>query len=506
MKKLAYIFTFAAVVGLVTEASAVCRSYSKNYVSICNGKKIPSSKARGAGGNQFTCSDTGAQRTRGERAIKDFDLWADELTYDGAKSQAAFELRKDEPEINFNGQMGIAVYETWTWYDCVYGQNAAKCGTYQDCKNVPYSYTTTDSQGRTKTHSGTKRQCTTVAKSCNYDVRKTGKQLCSNETADYSTTYVKDKNWNPDHPDYFDFLPNKFDLLPGETETVQVVGRGGSTVSIGAQVDNAWNDYSIVPKTSTSFTCKQGMKPNVEFDIVTNKRVVRDAPNAFVLPKDHSGETIEPLVWELGFDEGKEVQLVPTEIRLADTSSAIVHLMSDNSKTQESIASPFYKNTSIRIQLVEDHWVSDLDKGYPSYISDSESVVSAMFSLSELQAIRNSDYWVIPLKDDSRDVSIYKHDGWAARLIGMDERKLKPNQRYFLRVSVAQEGIPFYTSDCKSDGGEVCDAEDQHYGSPVDFPFVTADYEQRGILQQLNEFTLIDWLDRNFFRNDREGL
>lgn len=510
-----------------------CRSYQEGDTrSICPGRSLPSSQTRGRSGSSLSCSGSVDHFVRKPQEIPDYGRWQALISTEGARSDAAFQIRQQQAEIKWTGRIPYSTVEEWTWIACELGTSSSECGSDRVCHTEPYSYSVNDCDAQnnctSRTVTETRTVCNDVARTCYYDVRRSASQYCSSEVMTYDARFVRDPKWNNKHPAYSEFIPNKYDLLPGEVEMIQTFNGQGSVLTPSIKIGDAWNKYSIssakINGGSASTTCRPNNKAHAEFEIHTVERLIKPSPNAFQLPVDHTGKSIRPLEWAVDTDSGSKVR--PVRMKLTDSSAALVKLMAQQSQSNSSreksksdlglgqnadkmdlvnskAAEGFYKNTVLRFQLKEDQWFYTTSFTKPRYIRDAEAVTLGNLRLSKIQALRNSDYWDIPLNDAELGSNIYSYDKWLPRALGVAERGLKPMQRYVLSLSMYQQGVPFYLQICddaqKKINPQTCAKSDSDvYSKPIELPFWTSKVDQRSFLQQLNEFTITDWLYRKF--------
>lgn len=510
-----------------------CGSYQEGDTrSICPGRSLPASQTRGRSGSSLSCSGSVDHFVRKPQEIPDYGRWQALISSEGARSKAAFELRQQQPEIKWNGRIPYSTVEEWTWISCELGTSSSECGSDRVCHDEPHTYTVNDCDAQnnctSRTVSETRTVCNDVARTCYYDVRRSATQHCSSEVMTYEARFSRDPKWDPNHALYSEFIPNKYDLLPGEVEMIQTFNGQGPVLSPSIKIGDAWNKYSIssprINGAGSSTSCRPGNKAHVEFEIQTVERLIKPSPNAFQLPVDHTGKSIRPLEWAVDTDSGSKVR--PVRMKLTDSSAALVKLMAQqsqnnsarekaksdlglgqNSDKMDLVNSPaadgFYKNTVLRFQLKEDQWFYTTSFTKPRYIRDAEAVTLGNLRLSKIQALRNSDYWDIPLNDAELGSNIYSYDKWLPRVLGVSERRLKPMQRYVLSLSMYQQGVPFYLQICDENQKKInprtCAKSDSEvYSKPIELPFWTSKVDERSFLQQLNEFTITDWLYRKY--------
>lgn len=516
-----------------------CRSYPEGDTrSICPGRNLPSSQTRGRSASNLTCSGSVDHFIRKPQEIPDYGRWQALISSEGTRSEAAFKLRQQQTEIKWSGRIPYQTIEEWNWIACELGTSGSECGTDRVCRQEPHSYTVNDCDSQnnctSRTVNETRTVCDDVPRTCYYDVRKSASQHCSSEVMTYDARFSRDPKWNTNHPAYNEFIPNKYDLLPGEVEMIQTFNGQGTTLVPNIKIGDAWNKYSISPGTinggGSSMSCRPNSKAHVQFEIQTVERLIKASPNAFQLPVDHAGKSIRPLEWAVDTDSGEKAR--PIRMKLTDSSAALVKLMAQQSQNisgreklksdlglgqngdkmdlvKSSAADGFYKNTVLRFQLKEDQWFYKTSFTKPRFIRDADAVTLGNLRLSKIQALRNSDYWDIPLNDAELGSNIYSYDKWLPRVLGVGDRGLKPMQRYVLSLSMYQQGVPFYLQICDQEqrklNPQTCAKSDSEvYSKPIELPFWTSKVDQRPFLQQLNEFTITDWLYRKF-RNRTES-
>jgi len=498
--------------------------------SVCSGRQLPMNKTRGIKNRRLVCPGNADTFIRQPQIIENFEDWAAAIKVDGSRSQAAFEMRRKQPDIAWKGRIPYSTVEMWEWVDCVYGTSASNCGTRRECREVQVSYNDCDSQNRCTTRYKPETQCEQVPNSCWYDEVKTESLHCSQESMTYDARFERDSNWNPKSENYNEFIPNKYDLLPGEVESIQVFNNSSaqSVMSPKVEIGDAWNKYSTrLTGSGVGAQCRQNAREHVSVRIFTEGRIKKQSPNAFRLPVRFDGKAIQPLIWSLSTDkEGQEIKTKPVTLRLSDASSAMVALMARQSREnadrevvkdqnglntnpdkqteeQSSKMKGFFKNTEVRIKLVEDKWWGKSKFSRPVTMKDVEAVATANYRMSQSQEIRNSDFWIIPLNDPDSGVDLYKRDNWLAKLLGGKVKALKPSQRYLLQISMFQAGVPFYFQGCSNDPNmskfKCFFGMQDHYSKPLEVPFWTdKNYDERSFLQKLNQFTLVDWLHRKY--------
>ncbi|MFN8847868.1 MAG: hypothetical protein ACK5V3_11545 [Bdellovibrionales bacterium] len=268
-------------------------------------------------------------------------------------------------------------------------------------------------------------------------------QSCpSLKTADVEATFAHDPNWKPGNEKYDDQLPNKFDLLLGESEFVKFsLVSNGTTQSASVQIENAvknrklpWNKYTMEAKPSQITCAYQDQKLKVIINTVG--RNLQPAPNPLEIPKDENGvETPfvkfdkkgRPALLSL-LNPGRSLVLDRSEIsRIFGEDVKVV-----NSKTAKSgaISKKFWENTMFWMRL---------------YLQDGKRQVRisqpVQFNLN--QAVPVGDEMQIALDGSSEVRKLYKLSIPFEDLFGFfaTDVMLDPKREYSLEVKVAQPGF-----------------------------------------------------------------
>jgi len=321
---------------------------------------------------------------------------------------------------------------------------------------------------------------------CHWDEPHHEHVLCQQQAAHFTAKFAKPgPDWAQGRdPNYHEMLGNKYDLLPGEWEKYTIISNGDVSTQITPvipQPENAWNKYniSVYPQV---MRCEYNGKPSFNVTVNTEGRIKRKSPNAFVLPVDQYGRPKEALQRNavIGLKGAVGVPGEPYQITLEDASNKMVSLgakasrefapkMDPNApapvkvKQKGVIATvanhPFWKDTQMRVRLVERTWL-----GETIYITDDIYTTSAL-------ANENGDYVIIPLDDSIGKAmrengksaqSLYQATGPFNSLLGAFWRQhrvhLTPGERYEVRVSMYQRGLPFYDSGCKGTNAN-CEGE-----------------------------------------------
>ena len=285
---------------LAGQGSNECTTVRNSPVAaICEGMYLPSDKVRNyhANSHQLECSSTADHFIRRPQKY-DFAAW-NKLRKSGEDGQQkAFKMRQSLPDIAWQGTIPYTTIETWSWEDCVYGSNATECGTHEECSTV--TTTTTDAQGNETTRE--EEVCEEVANSCWYDEVQYASFQCSNEIMRFTASFLRDPSWTLSSDKYALFIPNKYDLLPGELEDVQVYNTSsrGTRLTPSVQVGDAWNKYDLsqISGSGVGAACRQNSDYKIDVKIGTIDRLTdKPSPNAFKIPTNVKGQEVDSLLW-----------------------------------------------------------------------------------------------------------------------------------------------------------------------------------------------------------------
>lgn len=478
------------------------------YQSACLGRTIPAAQARNHHGDQrLECSGNVDHYIRTPQRY-DFNLWSTAVA--NGRSEDAYRMRREsQPDIKWKGRIPYQTLEVWTHEVCEVVTSASKCGTHTETRRYDCSYTTPE----TCSGSGKNRSCRSghrVSKTCTEqiqvpntcwaDIDHVEVWPCSRETMTYEAEYVRptQAQWNPKTPEYKDAIPNKYDLLPGELEDVQTYNTSSrsSVMTPTIKIGDAWNEYgtSITVGGQSRIRCVQNSNYHAVVAINTIKRNIgKKTPNAFRLPRDVNGKKMMPIDTKIvgikgadgkpsdqTFDnvsinaDGSYVSAKPMLLMLDDTASAMMSLIAEQSqknadreeakqlsgqgrnpdgvKTSEFIKKDpnFFKNTRVRVQLVQDNrfwWNTKHTRDL--FSQDMESTGSVDFRVnSARQDIKFADLWKVDLE---KEVKGEKYGIYQGQWLN-NSQDLKPGKKYLLKVSMYQRGAKgFYLQDCSED-------------------------------------------------------
>ncbi|MCC6278881.1 MAG: hypothetical protein IT289_13290 [Oligoflexia bacterium] len=427
-----------------------------------------------------------------------------EIANDRSKMQ---EIRREQ--IKWTGSIPYETIEKWNWVDWVYGAHPS-CGYDRVCT------TSTDSQGKeTET-------CHDVMRSCWHDEPRSEARHCSNETINYDSEFLLEAAWNPSNPSYLDIIPNKWDLLPGESEDVQIFSNQGDSTTITPFLDvgNKWNEYegyaTIRETGSSQAQCRLNQTLNMSVKIHTKNRIVRQTPNAFQLPVDQFGRPVSPLKWVdvPGKDGGFVQNAEPIELRLTDSSTAMIASLArqsrkftesyerakqeaglgsntseeqnDEMRKQMNEGGGFWKNTHVRLVLYEPRkLLRDVRVTHFTYFTGQDFDVSF------------DDQFRLPLQANEPQRDLFRASAAAFgfnfdRIAENFAIKLKPNRKYQILVAMYQKGVPFYSQTCEDRKGRFdrwgckMQGEGAYFSKDLPIEFQTpANYDARSFLQKL---------------------
>jgi hypothetical protein len=515
-------------------ANNVCTTRSRARGGIrgaCGDRTLPADRTRNLHSNsiRLECSsevdhyvrtpDPFVMNTKSVQEVVDEWLWAEEED-NPYKMQAWLHEHNKIPR--WKGVIPYDTIEKWAWEDCVFGLDSS-CPIEVKTRTV----TRTDSEGKTYTETETY----TEQPPCWHDETRYESRHCSSERMTFDSEFIRpstDPNtaakdsdaghpghanywWNPSHPDYYDVLPSKYDLLPGEVEDVQIYSNASMSTRIEptTKVGDAWNDYRFkheIVGQGSSTSCEMRAPYNLpplhlKVDIFTEKRKMgKKSPNALRAGgRDSEGNATDPLAFNQEADRaGNLMRTEPYELRLVDTSAFIVEAMARQSRKdtaareaakleagegsnstfeerkkvaelnqkleearqqKKSKKKSFYKETRVRVKLWEVTGFASrnirLDKLYRTSAE-----------------IARADHYMVPL-DEGAD-TLYK--------LGGIPHHLKPGYKYRLTVAMYNHGVPFYRQE-----GTGIDALESWYSDeiPLDFATPKAMKDERGVFERI---------------------
>ncbi|HEX4925930.1 MAG TPA: hypothetical protein VFV50_17690, partial [Bdellovibrionales bacterium] len=317
------------------------------------------------------------------------------------------------------------------------------------------------------------------ARFCTWFETRNVSRFCENQTMTYSVQYAKDPKWNPSHPQYIDILPNKWDLLPGETESVTALSNLGVTRTMTPQlvIENAWNKYQTFVAPAR-LSCKLGARHDVKIEVHTDGRLKRKSPNALAVPADET----KPLQFETATRtiKGKTPYVgngKPYRMNLQDTSRATVLMAAKqsrkyarpegapeadpNAKTnvveskyaEGSVFNQgFWADTNFRLQMFRyDKWGRKVKMNLPLKFS------------SQNKADVLGDKIEISLTGNEGLENFYRGTGPVEWLLGAVWTRtgvqLTPGTKYTIQVRMLQRGLWFYDSGCEN-GALTCEGQE----------------------------------------------
>lgn len=313
---------------------------------------------------------------------------------------------------------------------------------------------------------------------CEWDEDQTALRSCGQQSLAYKVQYQKPPtDYQPGAKGYHDLLPNKYDLLPGEWEqvTFQTNPSGRqSNILAHVKIENAWNEYEI--KTQPVL-CRLGGDQQIEAQIVTKARILRRAPNSLAESADQWGR-VNSLVSDQRFvgDKGDPVRLRPHRIQLVDKSDEVLAAASRQSrkttmqnpymketpyngpaqKAATALDFGFWKNTLLKIKIVEKN----------NCLGEGEKIFADVLQTTTALTKFEGNHILVPLTGDSMGLKpLYRPFGRIGKVVQFFvpdiDLQLNPGMDYEFRISMVQQGLPFYENGCV-DGSMTCDATQVH--------------------------------------------
>lgn len=508
---------------LPVQAMNICRSYSykpQDSVSLCAGKRLAKDRVRLKRNHRLECtsrSDSYIRRPQ-KMAYDTYKKWTNNEAYADARAQDDMQdiLIEAFPDIKWEGRIPYQVVETWQWEECVYGQDLA-CGTYEcNCTRDKNGYET----------------CSTCIESCWHDVTRTETEFCSNETLTYDAKYERpDYNvWKAGAPGYYDVIPNKYDLLPGEVEVVQSFSNSSMRPRLAPKVEigDAWNKYSINLKIdggAPSVACTQNADHHLSVSINTIERKIgKKTPNAFRLPIAVDGVQMPVMEFLADRDSSGSTVLEakPSMIRLMDVGGVLIESMARQSRTFEAAReqmkmennqlasmsheeaveqendSGFWEDTQVRIRLRKVLFGRDrmVTEDMITTEIDTKNLNDRLNSYDAKESVRFTELYEIDLLGDTRKSDAYHmSSSLPVNLYGASSYELTPGRKYVYEVSMYRKGVPFYLQEGGTNpdaafycGMFDCEANDP-FSKPLELNFkAPKGVDQRGLLQRVNDF------------------
>ncbi|OQW50249.1 MAG: hypothetical protein A4S09_00195 [Proteobacteria bacterium SG_bin7] len=240
-------------------------SYSPSRPSSGDGYSAPKGRGESSGENRSRM-DRG-RNSSSEYKLEQMKIRAPALTY----RRIADDIRTDKES---EPMYGCARWETRTVSD-------EDTYSYEDVEDISYTCTKTRN------------------KWCTWYQQESSSQLCPEQkTINIQVKYQTPADWNPKNPAYDDQLPNKFDLLLGESEIITVGFSSGSRdITPNAEIKNGmqtrkdpWNKYSTnwSPRT---LDCRY-QDQEFDLEITPERRIVQSAPNPLDLPDGYGEKAV----------------------------------------------------------------------------------------------------------------------------------------------------------------------------------------------------------------------
>ena len=516
------------------------RCHTRNpgpIVSKCRGRALPAHKLRNFdhSSHELQCTSNADHFFRLPQKF-DFQQWNTEIQIDRHKAQ---QLRQaEQPDIRWEGRIPYQTIEVWKWEDCYRGTSSFECGDHSHERTYTVEVCSGSGENQ-QCHDETRTETYYEANDCDYDHPTWESLYCSDEKIEYDASFYRDPSWKPGMyianedmkggiQKYDDALPNKYDLLPGESEVVQVfnTAKRSAVMVPDLVVQDAWNRYIPLFRVdggSSSMQCVPDSNYRMSLQIVTERRLNKASPNAFKLPQDANGRSLPPISrWKSGENS------LPTGALLMDSSSVFLLTMAQNSRRsserQEALLengqgknadglsegqqakNGFFKNTQLKVELLKrNRFWFDTTAGMSFKTSDAQSVVPSTLGYSRYKDLQLSEIWEVPL------APLYDRSGFKnwltttlldpGHVFSGSEVRLRPHRTYILRMRMYQKGVPYYKQACEDDpdAGAACwgavraiglGRQDRHvFSKPLDIEFYTRDdFDERNTWQQVVDF------------------
>ena len=340
----------------------------------------------------------------------------------------------------------------------------------------------------------------TMVDTCEWEEDRVETRACSEEPVTFAIDFAKpdayDPEWVPGRAKYHDLLPNKYDLMPGEWELYTLLINSGTkdkTLGVGraegitAAIDvaNAWNEYDYA---RPRLTCAKNTPVHLNLKVTTKHRIVRKAPNALDEVVDRLGKGRGVQAEETYRDgDGTPVRGRPYRLQLTDHSNQAMLTAARQSRkfadldpearvtTLAGAPNPagarelgFTKNTLLKIKIIE--------KG--GCFGEGEKVFADVLDTTADLTKAEGDTLLVPLDGSQAGVpTFYRPFGFIGRLLGTFgplDLHLNPGLAYEFRVSMLQQGLPFYENGCRHGRAncEPADANPRMFSEELKIKFV----------------------------------
>lgn len=364
---------------------------------------------------------------------------------------------------------------------------------------------------------------------CVYPVTRQERRACKDVPVRFDIRYVHFpkgrpgvNEWKPGYKDpkfpyrnYNNLLPNRFDLLLGEDERVNMtINKDGESTKVtpALSIQSLWNEYDYSVDPSSRLTCGAGAQPYIKINIHTIGRIKRKMPNALVVPtvmRNGKPESVAFTYEQEVLKNGKRADGRPATLTLNDNSRGLMldaslqsriygrsektgnHLEAGTPTDKVGTAANggFWVDTQYRMQLFKkDKWGRDIRITRPTVANQN-------------QVQYNNDAVSIDLLGKNAVKDFYKMSSSGifepimGRIYNVFSIALTPGDTYYVKVWMVTRGLPWYDAGCRGSKSD-CQGEEastKSYSEPVVIQFkASKEVDHRGLLQKLFDFQ--EWL------------
>lgn len=419
---------------------------------VCGGRPLPRDKDRKWRNHYLSCSGDSSSFLRESVTLPEADRkkWMNlaqkaRVLRDREDRRAMQALGQKLPPVEWSGTLVYETTEHWEWTAWEYGQDPV-CG----CDKKEICHTETDKDGKKV------EVCETVCidRFCYHDVDYRESRHCSTESLPFDANYRRPPvtEWGPDVPGitYYDELPNKYDLLPGEAEVAQVFNGSGTTMRPYAAVGDPWNEYrfQVTPQSMACVFGGGGYHLNVTIDTVG--RVKKRSPNPFREPINRFKKPMEPIEWTINHG-------MPVRLLFSDASAVIIGSLANNSRSfgREAEMARAEAEESRRVQGNDEASVKQ--KNEEGFDKDTRFRLRMIKILPRLQRdVRvtenlygrgaefglgaKTEHYEVDLQSFYHASAPWGEKFWQQFVSG----HVEPGYSYEFRISMYQKGVPFY--------------------------------------------------------------
>lgn len=348
---------------------------------------------------------------------------------------------------------------------------------------------------------------------CPTRVPKRVTRNCSQEILPFTAKFVRPSKaeWSKStNKSYLNILPNKYDLLPDESESIRIVNSTGEGASMRPELsflkdkqgrDQQYNDYRIEYKVDGQalrdpMPCVQHATASLEVNIHTIKRRTGSKPpNSLKEPLDEYGRKIPWFQYRTGINKSSEVVKTRPEV-MSLVSSAEESIRALNREAMSGVEAnasddapdnvQIQKSSGPNIEWLKDFWGKSTlrIRVIEPQLLGRDVLTTQPLILKNSSFLKEVGHYSIKLVGEN---NLYKRPSpprfkaLASLLPFSSDFDLVPEAKYLFLVSM-KHNIPFYKNDCTDDMDDSCYSED------LRLEFQSSDIDSRSVSNKLFDF------------------